>query len=493
MPFSESSSATSSSAQGQTLDLFESETDVGVVKLRGSTTYDAEHQTYLIAGGGPNIWGDRDNFHFVWKRMRGNFIVSARAEFIGTGVEPHRKLGWMVRASLDPGSANVNAAVHGDGLTSIQFRRSTGASTEEARSSLAGANTIQLERRGNTYIMSVAGVGEMFVVNQVADITLGDDVYIGLCVTSHNDDVLEQARFSNVRIVVPAGPDLVPNREYLGCQLELLEIATGTRRIIYSAREPFEAPNWTPDGAALIYNSGGRLYRFDLARNTPAVIDTGFATRNNNDHVLSFDGTMIAISHHSEEDKGAAIVYTLPIQGGQPKRITSHGPSYLHGWSPDGKFLVYTGQRGGEFHIYRVSADGGEETQLTSGAGMDDGPEYTPDGRYIYFNSTRNGTMQIWRMQPDGSHQEQLTDDNYNNWFPHVSPDGQTIVYITFPPEVEPDKHPHYKQVYLRLMPADGGPSKVVASLYGGQGTINVPSWAPDSRRLAFVSNTDMR
>jgi Tol biopolymer transport system component len=361
------------------------------------------------------------------------------------------------------------------------------------RSSLVGADVIQLERRGNTYIMSVARSGELFIVDQVTDITLGDDVYVGLCVCSHNNDVIEQATFRNVRIVVPAGVDPPSHPDYLGCHLELLEIETGNRQIIYSSHEPFEAPNWTPDGAALIYNATGRLYRFDLARRTPEVIDTGFATRNNNDHVLSFDGSMIAISHHSEEDKGAAIVYTVPIEGGEPKRITAQGPSYLHGWSPDAQFLVYTGQRNGDFHIYRISVDGGEETQLTSGVGMDDGPEYTPDGRYIYFNSTRSGTMQVWRMQADGSHQEQLTDDDFNNWFPHVSPDGQSIVYISFPKEVGPSKHPYYKQVYLRQIPAGGGPSKVVASLYGGQGTINVPSWAPDSRRLAFVSNTDMR
>jgi hypothetical protein len=399
----------------------------------------------------------------------------------------------MARTNRDMSSANVNAGVHGDGLTSLQFRRSTGALTEEVRSSLVGADVIQLERRGNTYIMSVARSGELFIVDQVTDITLGDDVYVGLCVCSHNNDVIEQATFRNVRVVVPAGVDPPSHPDYLGCHLELLEIETGNRRIIYSSHEPFEAPNWTPDGAALIYNSRGRLYRFDLERRTPELIDTGFATRNNNDHVLSFDGRMIAISHHSEEDRGAAIVYTLPTEGGAPRRITSQGPSYLHGWSPDGKFLVYTGQRSGEFHIYRISVDGGAETQLTHGVGMDDGPEYTPDGQYIYFNSTRSGLMQIWRMQPDGSHQEQLTDDDFNNWFPHVSPDGQSIVYISFPKEVEPSKHPYYKHVYLRLMPAGGGPSKAVASLYGGQGTINVPSWAPDSRRLAFVSNTDMR
>src|SRR5206468_1175663 len=198
------------------------------------------------------------------------------------------------------------------------------------------------------------------------------------------------------------------------------------------------------------------LYRFDLADRRPVVVNTGFATSNNNDHVLSFDGRTIAISHHSADDHDASIVYTVLVGGGTPRRVTALGPSYLHGWSPDGRFLVYTGERNGEFDVYRIPVDGGEETRLTNTPGLDDGPEYSPDGRYIYFNSVRSGTMQIWRMRPDGSTQQQLTSDQYNNWFPHVSPDGRWIVFLSFMRDVAPDDHPFYKHVYLRLMPAPG-------------------------------------
>jgi len=254
-----------------------------------------------------------------------------------------------------------------------------------------------------------------------------------------------------------------------------------------------QAPNWTPDGQELIYNSGGRLYRFDLAKKTPALLDTGFAASNNNDHVISPDGNSIGISHHSKDDKNKSIVYTLSIRGGAPKRLTTKGPSYLHGWSPDGKFLIYTAERNGEFDIYRIPAEGGDEIQLTNVKGLDDGSEYSPDGKYIYFNSVRSGTMQVWRMKPDGSGPEQITSDQYNNWFPHVSPDGKLIAFLSFSKDVNPSDHPFYKQVYIRLMPAAGGNPKVIAYVYGGQGTINVPSWSPDSKRIAFVSNTDMR
>lgn len=270
----------------------------------------------------------------------------------------------------------------------------------------------------------------------------------------------------------------------LQSSLEVIDITTGEREVIHRRRAHFEAPNWSPDGSYFLFNQEGRIYRLPVEGGEPEVIDAGFAARSNNDHGITPDGKTLIISDGTEE--GTSIVYTLPIEGGTPKRITEYGPSYWHGVSPDGRTLAYVGQRNGDYDIYTIPIEGGEETRLTTAEGLDDGPDYSPDGEYIYFNSVRTGTMQIYRMRADGSEEEQLTFDEYNDWFPHPSPDGKWIAFLSYGPEVE--GHPANKDVMLRIMPVDGDEPRVLTELFGGQGTINVPSWAPDSRRFAFVS-----
>jgi TolB protein len=470
--------------------LFPGFTHIGNTGKKGVFKYDSLKQEYILEGASGNMWADRDDFHFLWRKMSGNFILHARVEFIGKGVDPHRKVGLMVRHSLETNSPHINAVVHGDGLTSLQFRKTPGGITEEEKAAISAADVIQLERRDSLYIMSVAKTGQPFVTIHKADIALGDDVYVGVFLCSHNEEATEKAILRNVQLVVPARKGLVPYKEYLGSHIEIMDVDTGIRNIVYSEPVSLQAPNWTLDGKSLIYNRNGLLYRLDLTTREPVEIPTAFANKNNNDHVLSFDGKMLAISHHSKDDSGKSVIYTVPITGGKPTRVTQLSPSYLHGWSPDGKYLIYTAERNGDYDIYRISSKGGKETRLTDSKGLDDGSEYSPDGKYIYFNSVRSGLMQIFRMKPDGSHPVQLTNDEYNNWFPHISPDGKRMVFLSFMKDVAPDDHPFYKPVYIRMMDVIDGTPKVIAYLYGGQGTINVPSWSPDSKKIAFVSNS---
>lgn len=480
----------------QAVGVFEDQIDIGNNVRKGSADFLPLNQQYVVSGSGYNIWGDHDEFHYVFKKLKGDFILYTRAGLVGwEGFDPHRKFGWMIRKSLDSKSQHINACVHGDGLTSLQFRKQFGAQTEEVRSELKNADVIQLERRGNVYTMRVAKFGQPFVVQNFDQIDLGDDVYVGLFVGSHNPDVLETAVFNDVRITIPLqGPSEKSTQMTLGSNLEICNVVSGERKIIYAVPYSIQAPNWMSDGQHMIFNdSKGLMYKFNIKDQVATVLNTGSVKANNNDHVLSFDNSKIGLSSWVKE-LGGSIIYTVSSSGGVPKQITPKGPSYLHGWSPDGKFLVFCGERNGNFDVYKIPAEGGAEQRLTDAPGLDDGPEYTPDGKYIYFNSVRSGTMQIWRMFPDGTNQEQVTNDEYNNWFAHISPDGKSMVFLSFlKEEVQPGDHPPYKHVYIRLMHVGGGVPKVIAYIYGGQGSINTPSWAPDSKSIAFISNSQMK
>ena len=468
---------------------FDRFSDIGSPQIPGTASYSEPSQTYKLSGSGQNIWFGEDHFSFLSKKMNGDFIIQTQVKFLGEGHELHRKTGLMIRKSAASDSPVIACTVHGDGLTSLQYRIAPGDSMKEVKFAISGPDVLQLEKKGHTFIMSVAHFGKVYQSEKLENVDLGTDLLAGLFVCAHTDKFSEEVVFSNTRIFKTAPDDLVQYKTYLGSLLEVMDIETGHREIVSSSDVSLQAPNWTPDGKTLIYNSGGKLYNFDLAKRESTVLNTDFANKNNNDHVLTFDGRQIGISHHSEESNGQSVVYTVPVTGGVPKRITEKSPSYFHGWSPDNQFLLYTAERNGDFDIYKISKDGGKEIQLTTSKGLDDGSEYSSNGKHIYFCSARTGKMQVWRMDPDGKNQTQLTFDELNNWFPHVSPDNKWLVFISFPKEVPADKHPFYERVYLRLMPIAGGEAKVIGYLYGGQGTMNVPSWSPDGKKIAFVSN----
>ena len=473
---------------GPKIGFFHSFNDVGSPAIPGAVLYSEPQQTYKLSGSGQNIWFGEDDFAYLWKKMEGDFIIQARMSFLGEGTEAHRKAGLMIRNGLSGDAAHVSCVIHGDGLTSLQYRRTKGADMEEISFEISGPDVLRLEKKGDRFTMSVAHFGDLFIMKSI-DLDIGKELLGGLFICSHNDQIVEEAVFSNVGIFGTYPDDFVQYRDYIGSLLEMMDVQSGHREVLDWAPGSWQAPNWTQDGKYLIYNADGLLYKFDLDKRKAEVLNTDFANRNNNDHVISFDGKQLAISNHSSDDNGQSVVYTLPLEGGKPKRITSGSPSYLHSWTTDNKFLIFTGGRENIYNIYKIPAGGGEEIKLTNLETLDDGPECSPDGKYIYFNSSRTGTMQIWRMDLDGKNQIQLTHDKYNDWFPHISPDNKWIVYISFPEEVPAAEHPFYKHVYLRLMSVEDLKPHVIGYLYGGQGTMNVPSWSPDSKKIAFVSN----
>jgi len=466
----------------QPAPLFEGQQDVGTVLQPGAIKYNPAAQTYTLSASGENMWFAKDAFYFTWKKVSGDASISADISFVGQGKNPHRKAVLIIRQSLEPDSPYVDIALHGNGMTALQYRENPGDLTHEIVAVESMPAHLLLEKRGDNFFMSLANGGENPKISGGSiRLPITGSFYVGIGMCSHEKELVETAIFSKVKIGVPQ-PVSQPR---LYSALESVEIDSTDRYVTYVAPEHFEAPNWSRDGSYLLFNREGLIQKIPVGGGTLSKIDTGFANRCNNDHGISPDGNSLVVSDQSQEDQ-RSLVYILPLTGGTPRRITKNSPSYWHGWSPDGKTLAFVGERSGDFDIYTIPTQGGEETRLTTAKGLDDGPEYSPDGKYIYFNSERTGQMQIWRMRADGSQQEQITNDAYNNWFPHISPDGKWMVILSYDKSVT--GHPENKDVLLRLMSLSDGKIAVVAKLFGGQGTINVPSWSPDSKRFAFVS-----
>jgi TolB protein len=473
---------TQSDAGAQSTGIFDNTSDVGLVTSAGSAQFIQSSNEYQITGGGENIWGQKDAFRYLWKKDSGDFSLTTRIRWIGDGKNAHRKAGWMIRQSLITDSPYADAVIHGDGLTSLQFRKTKGGPTEEIQSPISAPDSIRLERHGDVFSLQISEDGKEFLPVGSVSVALAEPVYVGLLVCSHDDTTTETAIFSKVDFK-SLGIHKMEDR-IIESSLEIISVETGQRHIVYRSRSHFEAPNWSNDGKYLLFNSDGKLYTIPVTGGKPAQLNTDFANRCNNDHGFSPDGKLLAISHHRE---GNSLIYVLPVTGGTPRLVTELGPSYWHGWSPDGKTLAYCAERNGNYDIYTIPVEGGPENRLTRAEGLDDGPDYSPDGRYIYFNSEHTGAMKIWRMDSDGTNQIQITnDDQYADWFPHPSGDGKLIVFLSYDKDVI--GHPANKDVALRIMPSSGEKPRVLTHLFGGQGTINVPSWSPDNKYIAFVS-----
>lgn len=465
---------------------FEQVSHLGAFKAE--LAYDSHSQVYQMGVPGTERATPSAEPSLAWRKLQGDFIVRAEVSF----TENLSVVGWQARASLEPEADFVQAVRDSAGQARLEFSESAG--VDAYRLPVSAPEVLQLERRGNLFILSAAQFGEPFTVTSVSHRELPEQLYVGLALWAPAGPVGTEVRVRNLRYIKPAPETLVPYQEYIGSRLEVLDMRTFNRRVLHSVDHSIQAPNWTRDGKSLIYNADdGLLYRYQLASGKIDPIETGFANANNNDHVISWDGATLGISHHAESEQGRSTIYTLPLEGAiKPKQITRPGAghSYLHGFSPDDKTLIFTADRKGQYDIYSVDIASGAETQLTNTTTLDDGSEFSPDGQFIYFNSNRTGVMQLWRMRADGSEQTQLTFDHYNDWFPHVSPDGKTLVFLSYDDPVDSADHPFYKRVYLRQMPAAGGEPEIIGYVYGGQGSLNVHSWSPDGAHIAFVSNS---
>ncbi len=478
------------------IGVFEGHGDVGETPQSGKVEF--ANGEYRVTGGGANIWGTVDAFHYVWKKMPANGVLTADVQFIGTGAVAHRKAALMIRQSLDPDAAYADVALHGDGLTSLQFRPTAGAATQEvrqeAKSDLSAPVRLRIERRGDNITINS---GTMSAGKSVT-VVLKDPVYVGLAMCSHDANVLETAVFSNVSLQA-----LPPPQKYRS-KVSIFNVPDKSSKTLYEADGVIEAPNWSPDGKFLVVNTGGHLYRLpvDGANPTPELIPIDATLHLNNDHAPSPDGKLIAFSASSPASRQSQ-VYLSNSDGSNAHVMVKAAPSYFHGWSPDGRYLAYVHQHPGpsgapaNYDIFRVPAAGGEPEQLDTNAGYDDGPDYSPNGKWIYFNSNRSGGWDIWRIPADGAgpndaKAQQITRDAFEDWFPHPSPDGKWLLFLSFPVGTE-NHGGRMAGTQLRMLPMPGArPAskpkiQVLTTFFGGQGTINVNSWSPDSKRFAYV------
>ena len=420
--------------------IFQFNQDIGHPKNQGAASFDEKIQAYTIAGSGSNIWFNRDEFHYLYNKISGDFVVTADFDFAEDIVKAnaHCKIGWMVRESADEGAASWNAVKHFDGLCLLQWRPFKGMfmrDPEEERffaKKGKGKQTIQLQRFGNILTMKIANLGEPLQLVATENMEMKKEVLAGIYICSHDSDAIAKARVWNVRIDrqpvlnnYSSNPNAVKtvHKDNLGCRVEVLNISDLNRLVVYESKAKVEPARWMPDGNKLLFNEG-------------------------------------------------AANYVIPVTGGSPEKINASDLEKMTNLS-----------KGTEKKMIQPAITSTKSVII-------DGIEYSPDGKFIYYNTNITGTMQIWRMKPDGSGKEQLTFDEYHNWFPHISPDGNLMVFVSFPPDIDPDAHPLCKDVMLRVMKLNvPGAPKVVAYLYGGEGTLSGKPWTPDSKRIAFISN----
>ncbi len=293
--------------------IFESHQDVGTVLHPGSVEYDATSQRYTIAGSGENMWLGADAFQFAWKKMSGDVSLTADISFLTKTGNEHKKAVLMLRQSLDADSVYADVALHASGLTSLQFRDSKGALTREVQANSSAPKRVRIVKRGDYVYMALSNEGvDPHVAGGWLRIPLQGDFYVGLGVCSHDKDVVEKAAFSNVALTQPSA---ATGKPVLYSALETVEVDSADRRIVYLSEGRFEAPNWTRDGKAFLFNRDGRIESLPVDGGKPTVIDTGFANRCNNDHGISPDSKQLAISDNSQGDHESR-VYLVPIKGG---------------------------------------------------------------------------------------------------------------------------------------------------------------------------------
>ena len=473
----------------QSLGIFEGQSDVGSVVPAGALTYSSAANTYTLTSAGANIWSTEDGFHFAWKKTSGDLSLTADIDFPSkTGSHSsNRKAVLMIRQSLDKDAAYADVAVHGGGVTALQYRRAKGSNTQDIEIKIDLPKRVRLEKRGDIFTMFVSNHGEpLHQVGASIRMHFDEPFYAGIGLSAHNPAVTEKAVLSNVDLSPLTQPTTTTAKQALYSTLQTISIDDAARRATVLLSEPGRsmAPNWTHDGSTIVFTRDGRINTIPAAGGTAQELNVGGLVGCTGSHGFSPDGKWFALTC-ATPDRNDRRLFIIPAGGGQPRALTENS-AYFHSWSPDGKTILFVRGAKEGLTIYAIPVEGGPEKAISRGTGVDDDPDYSPDGKYIYFNTDRWGGIQIARMLPDGSQVEQVTFDEFKNWTPHPSPDGKSIVFLSYDPSVT--THAANKDIALRILSLNDGKIRTLVNLVGGDGTMNVANWSPDSKNIAFVS-----
>lgn len=479
----------SGGAFAQPVGIFESQSDVGAVSPPGTAVVQ-KNGDYLLSSSGANIWARVDGFHYVWKKLPGDAVLTADVSFLapayGHAPNEHRKGVLMIRQSLDPGSAQASVHVHGSGMVAIQHRDSRGANTQSIELNIALPKTVRLEKRGDTFTLFVSNKGEpLHPVGASFQMHLDGPFYAGIGATSHDASVTDKVLFRNVKLDMPA-PAAPPANLVLTSSLKVLQVEDEARRAVVIASMPgrISSPDWMADHKAVFFYKDGMIWKTALADplngGAPEAVDTAGLVDCAGDYGVSPDGKSIALSC-AEAKGGIRNLYVLPF-GGKPKQLTTGTNSFFHGWSADGSTLLFTRGKAAAADFWTIAAAGGPEKRMTTDT-LSDGPEFTPDARTIYFDSSRSGSSQIWKMNADGTGAIQVTDDGMENQSPHVSPDGAYVAWL----QKVPGDTSAVQDVSIQLLSVKDGVQRTLVHFQGNRNSFSMPVWG-DKNHLVFVS-----
>jgi catechol 2,3-dioxygenase-like lactoylglutathione lyase family enzyme len=484
------SAGTDRSAQ---LGLFEAQTDIGSVVPPGTGKYAPETGIYTLTAAGANTWYRVDHFHYLWRKAFGDLALSAEVSFPPHSYDhepdPHRKGILMFRQTLDQGGIYADVAVHGSGLTALQYRTERGANTQDIELNIAAPRTVRLEKRGDVFTLYLSAKGEpLHQVGASIKLHLEEPFYVGLGVVSHDVATTDKVEFAHVTLSPPA-PLATQPKMALYSTLRTISIGDQFRRamVIRSVAGDLQSPNWAPDRSSIYVHEDGRVMKIPYLTpdggGTPQQIDVGKLVDCSGNFGISPSGKWLAVSC-AEVRGGPHQVYVLPAAGGStPRKLTDNpSSSFFHAWAPDSQTIAFTRGSAGKADIFTIPLTGGAEVRLTNDT-INDGPDYTPDGKLIYFDSSRSGTTQIWRMKPDGSAAEQVTDDGAVNSSPHVSPDGKTVAFLSQPL----NSGEALDDCALNVLGTADGLVRTIAEFQGNRGSLAMYPWG-DASHLAFAS-----